>query len=55
VVRFGLAVAGVTDIGDFWLALNDEGAVLGTVGLYRYCKDVPGDGGSRNNQAAWSP
>jgi len=38
-VRFGLAVAGVTDIGDFWLALNDEGAVLGTVGLYRYRKD----------------
>lgn len=38
-VRFGLAVAGVTDIDDFWLAVNDAGAVLGTVGLYRYRKD----------------
>lgn len=54
-MRFGLAVAGVTDIGDFWLALNDEGTVLGTVGLYRNRKDFPGDGDSRNNQAAWSP
>lgn len=44
-VRFGLAVLGVTDIGDFWLALDEEGAVLGTVGLYRYRKD--------SDEAAW--
>ena len=38
-VRFALAVAGVADLGDFWLALDDDGVVLGTVGQYRYRKD----------------
>jgi GNAT superfamily N-acetyltransferase len=38
-VRLVLALAGAVDIGDFWLALDDEGDVLGTVGLYRLRKD----------------
>lgn len=40
VVKVLLAVVGVKDLGDFWVALDDDDGVVGTVGLYRNRKDA---------------
>jgi GNAT superfamily N-acetyltransferase len=33
-------LAGVADLGDFWVALGEDEAVVGTIGLYRNRKDA---------------
>lgn len=38
--RAVLRLAGVSELTEFWVAIDDDGTVIGTTGLYRHCKDA---------------